>query len=322
MNVDIPALPPPPAPPEPRRRSGSHIIAMSSEESKDSSVDLMDVSSDDELCAILLPDSSSSSPEKEDEPPKPKAHLWTSSKLTSPSLSHKGSNKSPSPSSSTKLSFAYPCAISSAQNKIPLSVGDSPPKSTSPVQAKSSSSPVVETINSIRKSTSERRPSGLALSHSTRPKTPTRTPLTTPDLRIDLLDEKVPDDDAQNSEMCCDSSIIKGIRESPPFFPPGFPGISPEDLTPAEILEFDMKYGSPHHARGGRTITRPTLLAIPPVAPRPRVTSLPVPSDDGEDEHYRLRQFSIIGRGVVNRGDSIKSRRSRSNTSVGSDASR
>lgn len=53
---------------------------------------------------------------------------------------------------------------------------------------------------------------------------------------------------------------------------------------------------------------------------RPRVHSLPEKAYNpraGEDL-YRLRAFSITHKGVVNRGDSIISRRSRSNTSVNS----
>ncbi|KAK8725637.1 hypothetical protein OTU49_010660, partial [Cherax quadricarinatus] len=109
---------------------------------------------------------------------------------------------------------------------------------------------------------------------------------------------------------------------SPPVLPTGFPAITPEDLTPAELHEFDMKYGSPHHARSRsiKSLARPTLLALP--LERPRLTSLPVNgADDDDDDYYRLRHFSITGRRIVNRGDSFKSRRTRSNTSVASDAS-
>jgi hypothetical protein len=41
-----------------------------------------------------------------------------------------------------------------------------------------------------------------------------------------------------------------------------------------------------------------------------------MPNTGVEEEYYRLRHFSITGKGVVNRGDSLKSRRSRSNNSV------
>ncbi|XP_076034534.1 uncharacterized protein LOC143021129 [Oratosquilla oratoria] len=57
---------------------------------------------------------------------------------------------------------------------------------------------------------------------------------------------------------------------------------------------------------------------------RPRVCSLPEKPynpRDGE-ELYRLRSFSITSKGVINRGDSLISRRSRSNTSVCSTVSR
>ncbi|XP_032687172.1 uncharacterized protein LOC116851648 isoform X3 [Odontomachus brunneus] len=53
---------------------------------------------------------------------------------------------------------------------------------------------------------------------------------------------------------------------------------------------------------------------------RPRVHSLPEKAYNprASDDLYRLRAFSITHKGVVNRGDSIISRRSRSNTSVNS----
>lgn len=47
-----------------------------------------------------------------------------------------------------------------------------------------------------------------------------------------------------------------------------------------------------------------------------------MPNTGVEEEYYRLRHFSITGKGVINRGDSLKSRRSRSNTSVASSNSR
>lgn len=53
---------------------------------------------------------------------------------------------------------------------------------------------------------------------------------------------------------------------------------------------------------------------------RNRVASMP--NTGVEEEYYRLRHFSITGKGIVNRGDSLKSRRSRSNTSVASSNSR
>lgn len=51
-----------------------------------------------------------------------------------------------------------------------------------------------------------------------------------------------------------------------------------------------------------------------------RVASMP--NTGVEEEYYRLRHFSITGKGVINRGDSLKSRRSRSNNSVASSNSR
>ncbi|XP_063844934.1 GTP-binding protein REM 1-like isoform X2 [Scylla paramamosain] len=51
---------------------------------------------------------------------------------------------------------------------------------------------------------------------------------------------------------------------------------------------------------------------------RPRVSSLPEKPYNPRDaeEIYRLRSFSITSKGIINRGDSIISKRSRSNTSV------
>ncbi|CAH0403265.1 unnamed protein product [Chilo suppressalis] len=82
-------------------------------------------------------------------------------------------------------------------------------------------------------------------------------------------------------------------------------------------------YGSPHHSRSqsvkaGRSRTgERQLLGLP--QQRARVASMP--NTGVEEEYYRLRHFSITGKGVVNRGDSLRSRRSRSNTSVASSAS-
>lgn len=47
-----------------------------------------------------------------------------------------------------------------------------------------------------------------------------------------------------------------------------------------------------------------------------------MPNTGVEEEYYRLRHFSITGKGIVNRGDSLKSKRSRSNNSVASSNSR
>ncbi|XP_069958681.1 uncharacterized protein [Cherax quadricarinatus] len=150
-----------------------------------------------------------------------------------------------------------------------------------------------------------------------RPEVTSPAPLSTPDLRVDMFEADYPGEGwlAGNSD---DNMEVR----SPPVLPTGFPAITPEDLTPAELHEFDMKYGSPHHARSRsiKSLARPTLLALP--LERPRLTSLPVNgADDDDDDYYRLRHFSITGRRIVNRGDSFKSRRTRSNTSVASDAS-
>ncbi|XP_071549899.1 uncharacterized protein [Panulirus ornatus] len=70
---------------------------------------------------------------------------------------------------------------------------------------------------------------------------------------------------------------------------------------------------------------RSNFLELPtPDHFRPRVSSLPEKPYNPRDaeELYRLRSFSITSKGVVNRGDSLISKRSRSNTSVCSTASR
>ncbi|XP_033210869.1 serine-rich adhesin for platelets-like isoform X2 [Belonocnema kinseyi] len=92
-------------------------------------------------------------------------------------------------------------------------------------------------------------------------------------------------------------------------------------LTLQEIHDIEMRYGSPHHSRsqsvktpGSRASGRPNYLCLP--QQRSRVASMP--NTGVEEEYYRLRHFSITGKGVVNRGDSLKSRRSRSNNSVAS----
>lgn len=90
------------------------------------------------------------------------------------------------------------------------------------------------------------------------------------------------------------------------------------------LCVFISRYGSPHHNRSqsvktpGRSSGRPNYLCLP--QQRSRVASMP--NTGVEEEYYRLRHFSITGKGVVNRGDSLKSRRSRSNNSVASSNSR
>ncbi|RVE41520.1 hypothetical protein evm_013829 [Chilo suppressalis] len=94
-------------------------------------------------------------------------------------------------------------------------------------------------------------------------------------------------------------------------------------FTSEDLHDFDKRYGSPHHSRSqsvkaGRSRTgERQLLGLP--QQRARVASMP--NTGVEEEYYRLRHFSITGKGVVNRGDSLRSRRSRSNTSVASSAS-
>ncbi|XKL59361.1 hypothetical protein PGB90_000377 [Kerria lacca] len=64
----------------------------------------------------------------------------------------------------------------------------------------------------------------------------------------------------------------------------------------------------------GTSRYKPNYLCLP--QQRTRVASMP--NTGVEEEYYRLRQFSISGKNIINRGDSLKSRRSRSNTSVAS----
>ncbi|XP_012216253.1 uncharacterized protein Rgk2 isoform X2 [Linepithema humile] len=74
------------------------------------------------------------------------------------------------------------------------------------------------------------------------------------------------------------------------------------------------------HPRGRQRRTSNFLELPVPDHIRPRVHSLPEKAYNprASDDLYRLRAFSITHKGVVNRGDSILSRRSRSNTSVNS----
>ncbi|XP_008553262.1 uncharacterized protein LOC103575310 [Microplitis demolitor] len=87
--------------------------------------------------------------------------------------------------------------------------------------------------------------------------------------------------------------------------------ISNEDIGP---LNFSA------HPRGRQRRTSNFLELPVPDHIRPRVHSLPEKAYNPRagDDLYRLRAFSITHKGVVNRGDSIISRRSRSNTSVNS----
>ncbi|XP_046384829.1 atrophin-1-like [Ischnura elegans] len=86
-----------------------------------------------------------------------------------------------------------------------------------------------------------------------------------------------------------------------------------------------------HHSRSQSVKAskkRADFLSLPHTQ-RSRVASMPNElgssmsgDEEEEEEYYRLRHFSITGKGVVhNRGDSLKSRRSRSNNSVASSAS-
>ncbi|XP_054274322.1 uncharacterized protein LOC128994092 isoform X1 [Macrosteles quadrilineatus] len=101
------------------------------------------------------------------------------------------------------------------------------------------------------------------------------------------------------------------------------------NITIQQMHDSGLKYCSPHHSRSqsvktpgsrsniqppGASRHRPNYLCLP--QQRSRVASMP--NTGVEEEYYRLRHFSITGKGVVNRGDSLKSRRSRSNNSVAS----
>ncbi|BET00099.1 Ras family [Nesidiocoris tenuis] len=85
-------------------------------------------------------------------------------------------------------------------------------------------------------------------------------------------------------------------------------------LTEDQLHEFDRKYGSPHHARSQsvRPRNRPTFLSLPQA--RTRVASMP--NTGAEEHYYRLRHFSIAGKSVVNKGDSLRSRKPKSRESV------
>ncbi|XP_053980370.1 uncharacterized protein LOC128877249 isoform X1 [Hylaeus volcanicus] len=87
--------------------------------------------------------------------------------------------------------------------------------------------------------------------------------------------------------------------------------VSNEDVGP---LNFSA------HPRGRQRRTSNFLELPVPDHIRPRVHSLPEKAYNPRagDDLYRLRAFSITHKGVVNRGDSIISRHSRSNTSVNS----
>ncbi|XP_014258610.1 GTP-binding protein REM 1-like isoform X2 [Cimex lectularius] len=87
-------------------------------------------------------------------------------------------------------------------------------------------------------------------------------------------------------------------------------------LTVDQLQEFDMKYGSPHHSRSQsvRPRARPNFLSLPQA--RTRVASMP--NTGVEETFYRLRHFSITGKGVVNKGDSLRTRRPKSKESVAS----
>ncbi|XP_054274677.1 GTP-binding protein REM 1-like [Macrosteles quadrilineatus] len=101
----------------------------------------------------------------------------------------------------------------------------------------------------------------------------------------------------------------RGSRES------NISNVSNEELAPLNFT---------NTARGRQRRTSNFLELPVPDHIRPRVCSLPEKpyNPRSGDELYRLRTFSITNKGVVNYGDSIINRRSRSNTSVNSTASR
>ncbi|XP_043188254.1 uncharacterized protein LOC122363267, partial [Amphibalanus amphitrite] len=80
----------------------------------------------------------------------------------------------------------------------------------------------------------------------------------------------------------------------------------------------------PHHSRSQscRAPRKADYLTIPDHLGRCRSqSSLRDDAETGDTEYYRLRHFSVTGKGVVNCGDQLRSRRSRSNVSVASDCS-
>nr|XP_012136889.1 PREDICTED: uncharacterized protein LOC100883976 isoform X2 [Megachile rotundata] len=89
---------------------------------------------------------------------------------------------------------------------------------------------------------------------------------------------------------------------------------STSDLTEIEDADTEVTMLSSPRRRGSMK------GGLVPDHIRPRVHSLPEKAYNPRagDDLYRLRAFSISRKGVVNRGDSIISRRSRSNTSVNS----
>lgn len=103
----------------------------------------------------------------------------------------------------------------------------------------------------------------------------------------------------------------RGSRDSQYSHISNVSNITNEDVGP---LNFSA------HPRGRQRRTSNFLELPVPDHIRPRVHSLPEKAYNPRagDDLYRLRAFSITHKGVVNRGDSIISRRSRSNTSVNS----
>lgn len=80
-----------------------------------------------------------------------------------------------------------------------------------------------------------------------------------------------------------------------------------------------VKGNPPHHYVYS---TKVYDISKPPIIYHPLNSVASMPNTGVEEEYYRLRHFSITGKGVVNRGDSLKSKRSRSNNSVASSNSR
>ncbi|XP_037077214.1 uncharacterized protein LOC119098404 [Pollicipes pollicipes] len=116
---------------------------------------------------------------------------------------------------------------------------------------------------------------------------------------------------------------VDGLRsdESPP---PGWtsPGGHLRAGTPPERRA--RRLDGPHHSRSQscRAPRKTDYLMIPDALGRCRsTTSVRDAEETAEPEYYRLRHFSVTGKGVVNCGDSFRSRRSRSNVSVASDCS-
>ncbi|KAF0302263.1 GTP-binding protein RAD [Amphibalanus amphitrite] len=164
------------------------------------------------------------------------------------------------------------------------------PYSLSPSGATSSDQPPTSLVQiQVRRCSRVGRPS-LAASEGAR---------STPDLHVDLSDGG--------------GSPTRGWTS---------PGGHLRAGTPPE--RGNRRLEGPHHSRSQscRAPRKADYLTIPDHLGRCRSqSSLRDAAETGDTEYYRLRHFSVTGKGVVNCGDQLRSRRSRSNVSVASDCS-